>query len=101
MKATAKSKCGKLLRKRELQYITKRIRDIDTSIYTAHIEKLMDEKESIQLSTFSQRNHLWKHWKACGKLSTLLQFLAEGFCDLMLKHVKGKERFARFFVCLA
>ena len=71
--------------------IKKRIRDIDTSIYTAHVEKLMDERESIQLSTFSQRNHLWKHWKACGKLSTLLQFLAEGFCDLLLKHVKGKD----------
>ena len=53
-------------------------------------------RESIQLSTFSQRNYL----EALESLWEAFQFLAEGFCNLLLKHVKGKERFARVFFWL-
>ena len=94
------SKKTKRVTKRELDYIVQRLTTIDMSIYIAAIIKEVENKENAQLSLFQTRLNVWQYWKAASstKLSCLLKFLVKGFCNLLSKHSKGKERFAQFLI---
>ena len=83
------------LGRRQLQYLTGRLRDIDVDVYVTNIAKQMEE-EAVQLTTFECRGEMWRSWKSSGELKLLAVFLLTGFCDLLETHATGKERFARF-----
>ena len=84
------------LGKRQLQYLTGRLRDIDVDVYVTNIAKQMEDKEAFQLTTFKCTGKMWRPWKSSGELKLLAVFLLTGFCDLLETHTTGKERFARF-----
>lgn len=84
------------LGKRQLEYLTDRLRDIDTDIFVANVAKEMDDKEVVQLTMVEARGEMWKYWKNSEKLKLLAVFLLNGFCELLETHATGKKRFARF-----
>ncbi len=88
----------RLVTKRERHHLLERLRSADMSICTSFVKKHMEESEAVQLSFYEERRRLWCAWNESGRLSTLLSFLMSGFCDLLERHTKGGERFARFLV---
>ena len=88
----------RLLTKRERTYILERLRSADLSVFTSFVKKHMDENEAVQLSFYDDRRRLWRLWIETGRLPTLLSFLLSGFCNLLERHTRGGERFARFLI---
>ena len=50
----------------------------DVDMTTNVLMLIQEERGSIQLSTFSQRDRLWKYWRVSGRLTMLLQFFLVG-----------------------
>ena len=55
-------------------------------------------KEAMQLSLYDDRCRLWCAWNGSGRLPILQSFLLSWFCNLLEKHTKSGERFARVLV---
>ena len=70
-KATKTRRLGK----RQIQYLTERLRDIDLEVYVENLAKQMEENEAVQLTTFARRGEIWRSWKDSGELKLLARFL--------------------------
>ena len=76
----------------EPPYLLKRLRNLDISIFEASV---VNEKEAAQFTQYPEWQTVWNNWSEGDKLCVLLSYLLLGFCNLLQKHMSGKERFAR------
>lgn len=67
--AAGKGRKARLLTKAERRHILERLRSADMSVFTAFVEKHMEENEAVQLSFYEERYRLWCAWKETGKFA--------------------------------
>lgn len=83
----------KRLRKKEAQFISNRLADVDLSIMEAFIMKEVDAVEH-HVACYPTRKALWEYIKNIG-LEYMLQFLLSTFCQLYKHCSTGGERYTR------